>query len=179
MKTKTVLLWAIALFIIDQAIKIVINQYFIDVKFDIIPPLFYFKPTFNHNYSYINSLFKLGMGFWTHIIIFSFAVIFSIFLYDLMKTISGNNKLLNVAFIFAFAGLLSGYIGTIVWNGCLDYIYLKPLFVFDLKDLYINCFLILLFLYSIIDRKHMSTFKTKDIINHFKNRFTSHPKNGD
>ena len=179
MKTKAVLLWAIALFILDQVIKVVINQYFLDVRFDIIPPLFYFKPTFNHNYSYVNSLFKLGMGFWTHIIIFSFVVIITVFVYDLMKTISGNNKLLNVAFIFGFAGLLSGYIGTIVWNGCLDYIYLKPLFVFDLKDLYIDTFLVLFFLYLHKNRKYLSTFKTKDIIHHFKNRFTSHSKNED
>ena len=173
MKTRTVLLWAIALFIIDQIIKIVINRYFIDVRFDIIPPLFYFKPTFNHQYSWVNGLLHLGMGFWTHIIIFSFITILVVFYYDWIKTISGNSKLLNIAFIFGFAGITCSFIGTIFWNGCLDYIYLKPLFVFDLKDLYVDTFAILFCLYYLKNRKYLSTFKNKDVINHFKNRFTS------
>ncbi len=172
MKTRTVILSAICLFIIDQVIKIVIHHYFLDVNFEIIPPLFYFKPTFNHHYSWINSLFHLGMGFWTHIILFCFVAIIFILLYDWMRAISGNAKILNIAFIFSLAGLMSGFIGTICWNGCLDYIYLKPLFVFDLKDLYIDCFVILFLLYYIRNRKYLSTFKAKDMVDHFKEWFT-------
>ena len=172
MKTKKVLLWAIALFILDQIIKVVIDKYFIEVKFDIIPPLLYFKPSFNYKYSWINSLFGLGMGFWTHIIIFSFVSIMAVCIYDWMKTISGNDKLLNIAFVFGFAGVISGYIGTIVWNGCLDYIYLKPLFVFDLKDLYINCFLVLLMWYVIKNWKQLQSIKSNEMFHHFKRRIT-------
>ena len=170
MKIKTVLLWVIALFVIDQMVKIVIDRYFLDLTFDIIPPLFYFKPTFNHQYSWINGLFHLGMGFWTHIILYSLLALPVIFFYDLMKTITGNNKLLNISFVFFLAGYLSAYIGTIAWNGCLDYIYLKPLFVFDLKDLYINSSTILFLLYYHKNRKQLSALKTKDVIQHVKNK---------
>ena len=173
MKIKTVCLWVLILFFIDQVIKIVIDRHYLDVNFNIIPPLLYFKPTFNHNYSWINGLFNFGMGFWAHIIIFSFATIFFILFYDWMKTISGNEKTLNIAFIFGFAGALSSLIGTIFWNGCLDYIYLKPLFVFDLKDLYINCYIVLLLWYMCKNKKHLTSFKTKDMIHHFKTRLSN------
>ena len=173
MKTKSVLLWAVVLFVIDQVVKVVINRYFIDVKFDIIPPLFYFRPTFNYQYSWVNGLFGLGIGFWAHIIIFGFVAIVVGLAYDYMKTVYGNGKMINIAFVFSFAAVMSGFIGTILWNGCLDYIELKGFFVFDLKDLYINIFTILFFWNLIYNFKHRLSFKNKGIISHFKNRFTS------
>ena len=173
MKTKTVLLWAIALFTIDQIIKIVINQYFMDVKFDIIPPLFYFRPKQSQDYSYVNYLFNLGMGFWIHAIIRCLVAILLVVLYNLFRKISGNAKIINVAFIFGFAAILCSLIDTFIWGGSLDFIYLKPLFIFDFKDLYIDTWIILFLLYYIKNRKHLSSFKNKDVINHFKNRFTS------
>ena len=172
MKTKTVLLWAIALFVIDQVIKMMINRYFLDVNFDIIPPLFYFKPKFNIQYSYVNYLFRLGWGFWTHVIMRCFAVIIIVCLYDLFKTISGNAKIINIAFILGFAASFSALSDNIFWGGSLDYIYLKPLFIFDLKDLYIDTFVILFLLYFIKNKKHLSSFN-KEVTNYFKNRFTS------
>ena len=173
MKTRTVLLWAIALFAIDQTIKIVINQCFIDLRFDIIPPLFYFKPKFNIHYSWVNDLFKLGWGFWTHIVIYCFVIILIVFLYDLFKTISDNAKIISIAFSFIFAAALCASIDTICWGGSLDYIYLKPLFIFDLKDLYSKIWMILLLLYVHKNRKYLATIKTKDMKYHFKNLFTS------
>ena len=173
MKTRTVLLWAIVLFVIDQVIKIIISRYFLDVNFDIISPLFYFKPKYNTHHSYINDLFKLGWGFWTHFIIRCFTAILIVFLYDLFKAISSNAKIINTAFIFIFAALLCVFIDDIIWGGSLDYIYLKPLFIFDLKDLYSNIFIILFLSYYIKNRIHLSSFKSKDVIHHFKNRLTS------
>jgi len=172
MRTKLVLLWAVVLFVIDQIIKVVIDKYFLDVKFDIIPPLFYFRPSFNHQYSWINGLFGLGMGFWIHIIIYVFATLIIVLLYDYLKTLPGNRKMMNIAFVFGFAAIMCSFIGTIIWDGCLDYIYLKPLFVFDLKDLYINTFLIL-FIIPQINKKNWSTFTLKNIVRHYKARIAS------
>jgi len=169
MKVKQVVYRVIVLFFVDQIIKVIIDRYFLDIKFDIIPPLFYFKPTFNHEYSWINGLFQLGLGFWANIIIFVFISVFFIALYDFTKTLS-NTKLIHITFIFGFAGMLCSLIGTILWNGCLDYIYLKPLFVFDLKDLYVDCFVIL-FLVCCYKDKRLLSIKTKDFVQHFKNRF--------
>jgi len=90
-----------------------------------------------------------------------------------LKTISGDAKIINIAFIFGFAALLSVWVGTIFWKGVLDFIYLKPLFVFDLKDLYINIWVVLFLLYYLKNIKYVSSFKNKDMMKHFKNRFTS------
>ena len=168
MKTRTVLLWSIALFAIDQIIKIVINQYFLDVKFDIIPPLFYFRPAFNHNYSYINALFKLEMGFWIHAILRCFVAILFLVLYKLFKTISKNAKIINIAFIFCFAAITCSLIDTFLWGGSLDFIYLKPLFIFDFKDLYSNVWIALFLWYFLKNRKYLATIKNKDIKKYFK-----------
>ncbi len=171
MKTRTILIWVIALFAVDQVIKIVIDRYFLDVNFDILPPLFYFRPYFNDEYSWVNGLFRLGMGFWAHIALFLLVAVIFVVLYDSLKTASGNSKTVNIAFIFGFAGFLSSLVCTVFWDGCLDYIYLKPLFIFDLKDLYIDCFVIIFLLYYFKNRKYLSTFKFRDINQHIKNRF--------
>jgi hypothetical protein len=92
--------------------------------------------------------------------------------YDLFKTISDNAKIINIAFIFAFATAFSALIGTFFWGGCLDYIYLKPLFVFDLKDLYMNIFVILFLLHCFKNRKPLKDVD-QDVNNYFKSRFTS------
>ena len=174
MKTKSVILWALVLFILDQIVKVVIDRYFLEVKFDILPSLLYFKPTFNHQYSWVNGLFGFGMGFWAHIVIFSFVAIILVLVYDFKKTILVKGKILSFAFIFGFAGVISALVGTIIWNGCLDYIYLRPFFVFDLKDVYITVFFLpLFFLSSFKNRKHTSSIVLKDIGHHFKNRFIS------
>ena len=172
MKTKTVIAWIIILFCIDQAIKIIIDRYFLDVNFEIIPHLFYFKSTFNDKFSYINGLLNLGMGFWVHIVLFCFAFLLLIAFYDFMKFASGNAKSIDIICIFGFAGAISSLFCTIFWGGCLDYIYLKPLFVFDLKDLYINCFVVLLLIYYIRNKQRLSSVKTKDMVHHFKNRLS-------
>ena len=169
MKTKIVLLWAIALCAIDQTIKIVIDKHFLDLRFDIIPPLFYFRPKFNHDYTWVNNLFGLGLGFWAHIVLLCFVVVIVVVLYDLFKTVSGNAKIVNTAFIFMFAGVFCFLIGTIFWGGCLDYIYLKPLFIFDLKDLYLNVFSILILYYFFKNRKMLD----KEMNNYFKSKFKS------
>lgn len=135
MKTSKVCLLILLLVIIDQVIKIVINNYFLDIRFDIIPGLFEFKPTFNDRYLYINHLFDLNIGFWGVILLNCFAFLIIFAFYSVFRNRISNTKLLDIAFNVLYAGLISAFIGTVFWNGCLDYIYLKPLFVFDLKDI--------------------------------------------
>ena len=172
MKIRAMILWVIVLVLIDSAIKIIINGYFLNVRFEIIPNLFEFRPKFNDHYSYVNHLFGLGMGFWTHIIIMCIASIIALVIYDFFRTIPDRRKMLDIAFLFCFSGIICALIADIT-GGCLDYIYLKPLFIFDLKDLYSNCFLILFYYYLIRNRKAMKSIKLKDQIDHFKNRFKS------
>ena len=123
---------------------------------------------FNLSYSHVNELFSLVMGFWMHILIYCFVTMFLIVSYDFLRTLSGNAKMINIAFIFGFAAVSSVFIDSFSWIGILDYIYLKPLFVFDLKDVYINIWIILFWLYCFKIRENL----IPSMINHFKNRFS-------
>lgn len=177
MKLRTILCWIFVLVIIDQVIKIVINTFFLDSQFEIIPSLFEFNPIFNDKHSYVNSLFynkfHINLGLWPHLILFLILEIVVLALYDYFrKNISKNRKLLDAAVIFQSAGIICALIGNLIWkNGTLDYIYLKPLFVFDLKDLYLNCFSILFLIYVWLNRNEIHQIKMKNIILRVKHYF--------
>ncbi len=174
MKVRTIISWVFVLIIIDQAIKIIINTFFLETRFEIIPSLLEFKPVFNGHHSYVNSLlynkYHINIGLWPHIILFLFLEIIVLIFYSCFKNISNKTKLLDIALIFQLAGWVCALIGNLIWEkGTLDYIYLKPLFVFDLKDVYMNCFVVLFLIYTNKNRVQISTLKIRDIIIHTKN----------
>ena len=161
------------LILLDQLIKIIINAYFLDARFTILNPFFEFEPTFNNKYSYLNSLlhkkFDIDLGIWFHIVINIVIFILVFFSYRYLRNNLNRSKLFDISFIFCFSGILSAFISTYIWiKGCLDYIYLKPLFVFDLKDLYLNCSIILFLIYFHKNRKIIKALDEKKGV-HFKN----------
>jgi lipoprotein signal peptidase len=83
-----------------------------------------------------------------------------------------NKKLIDIATIFLMAAILCALIGNIIWkNGTLDYIYLKPLFVFDLKDVYIDFGIALFLIYGFKNRNQFKDpIKTRDVFLNAKNR---------
>lgn len=170
MKTRKIIFWIFLLIVIDQTIKIIINSFFLEVHFEIIPSLFEFKPVFNDKHSYgnvlLNKHFNINMGLWFHIIIFLCVQIFMLVLYRYFRgNISDNKKLLDVVIIFQIAGLICALIGNLIWEkGTLDYIYLKPLFIFDLKDLFMNCFIILFLVYMSKNKSQIKNLKIENLI---------------
>lgn len=143
---------------IDQLSKIIVHHYFLDLKFDIIPNLFEFYPVYNTKYSYlINILLGLDMPLYIFII-YIFLIQCIMFFYFFKK--AEQSKLYIVLFIFFEAGHCCALITYFFWSrGCLDFIYLKPLFIFDFKDLYNSIFGILLFFYlSKIVNKRLSKY---------------------
>lgn len=162
MSVRKLAIWIIALVAIDMLIRIIIGVFWLDVRFDIIPGLFEFKPVFNTAHSYINGLLGLGIGYWPHLAIAIFAVAVAFFLCGFARKYGSGKKLTDVAFIFLISGGLCSLIIHIVWGKCLDYIYLKPLFVFDLKDLYINAGVILV-LVSLLGDKKFRAVKWHDV----------------
>jgi len=177
MRLRKIIFWIFLLIVIDQAIKIVINTFFLEVQFEIIPSLFEFKPTFNDKHSYVNALlykyFNMNLGLWFHIILFLSAQIIILILYGCLRdNISENKKLLDVAIIFQIAAVICALIGNLIWEkGTLDFMYLKPLFVFDLKDLYLNSFAILFLIFTHKNRTKIKTVKFKDIVVYVENKF--------
>lgn len=175
MKTRTILLWILVLIITDQLIKLVINNYFWESHFEIIPSLLEFEPTFNDKYSYLNSLmnlhFNINIGLWIHLILFFFAESVILTLYSFFRNRSLNTKLLDAAIAIQSAGMACTLIGNLIWEkGILDYIYLKPLFVFDMKDLYMNCFAVLFLVHFHKNKASLQNIKMQDIISHIGNK---------
>ena len=176
MKPQKIILWIFLLIVIDQVIKIIINSFFFEVRFEIIPSLFEFKPIFNDKHSYgnvlLNKHFNVNVGLLPHIIVFLSAQIIILSIYGCFRSnISENKKLLNAVIIFQIAGFVCGLIGNLIWEkGTLDYIYLKPLFVFDLKDLYLNSFTVLFLIYLHKNRTKIKTLKIKDVVVYVKNK---------
>ena len=151
---------------IEQAIKIVINNNFLDKKFPILPPLLYFEPMFNRDYSWFNSMLQLGIGKWIHI---SIVVIMSILIYLFYKYLNkqfGPNKTINIMYAFIFSGAMCSLIDKIFWNGSLDYILVNGFFTFDLKDVYINIFMGLLILALLLKNKVLNQIDD-DIVKDF------------
>ncbi|NEU04998.1 signal peptidase II [Clostridium senegalense] len=151
---------------IDQIIKIVINNKFFDKKFPILPPLLYFDPMFNRDYSWFNSMLQLGVGKYIHILI---VVIMSILIYQLYQYLNkqfGDNKIINIMYAFIFSGAICSLIDKVFWNGSLDYISLNVFFTFDLKDVYINVFIGLVILSLILKNKVLSQIDD-DIVKDF------------
>jgi len=143
MSIKKIICYIAVLVAIDQMIKVVIYHYFFNIRFDIIPSLLEFYPKFNDKYSYFNHLFNFEIGVFFLIGFVLIMQCIAIF-YFLKHRKKYKINLMDYVFIFFEAGAICALLGYFEEKGVLDYIYLKPLFIFDLKDLYINIFICLL-----------------------------------
>lgn len=155
-QNKRTCLGVLLLVSIEQVIKIVIYNNFLDKKSPILPPLLYFKPMFNRDYSWFNSMLQLGISKWIHI---SVVAIMSILIYLFYKYLNkqfGTNKIIDIMYTFIFSGAICSLIDKIFWNGSLDYILVSGFFTFDLKDVYINVFIGLLILSLLLKNKVLS-----------------------
>jgi hypothetical protein len=118
-----------------------------DEHFVIIPSLIEFLPVFNSKGTYLSNLFNLNIKIGIHFFHVICQIAMFIF-YILLRKAGNNTTLFDMVFIFFEAGFICSSMGFIfLEKGCLDYTYLKPLFVFDLKDLYLNCFICLLIIF--------------------------------
>ncbi|WP_096044499.1 MULTISPECIES: signal peptidase II [Clostridium] len=116
---------------IDQAIKIVINNNFFDKRFRILPPLLYFEPMFNRQYSWLNSMSQLGIGKYVHMSLVAIISILIYLFYQYLNKQFRANKIINIMYAFIFSGAMCSLIDKISWNGSLDYILVNGFFTFE------------------------------------------------
>ena len=141
---------------LEQGLKVVINNYSLLVTTPILRPWLYFSPMFNRDYSWINSMLKLNLGRWFHIILVAGLLIFVYLFYRFIQYSLKTDRLINTTFAFLFAGAICSLIDKVFWNGSLDYIQVRGMFTFDLKDAYINVFIGLFVLMVVkIGRAHV------------------------
>jgi signal peptidase II len=145
----------IALIFIEQAIKLVINCFFFYKNISIIPNAVYFKPIFNRDYSWVNSMLQLGVGKWLHIALVAVIILLIVKFYTYLNYRSIKDKLIDWFFIFIISSAMCSLIDKVFWDGSLDYIALIGLFTFDLKDLYGVISDGLLLLFAIIGSKEI------------------------
>lgn len=179
MKLRSIIFWIIVLVILDQAIKVVVYNFFLDNHFEIIPSLLDFEPKFNVKHSWVNVLlnehFNFHIGKLPHVLLYLvIGALIPLYLFYLRNMIPRNTKFVDLATIFLLAGIVCALSGNIIWkNGTLDYVYLVSFFVFDLKDLYPDIALVLLFTYAVKNWKQLNSLNTniKHVFAHARQRF--------
>ncbi|MCC8153658.1 MAG: signal peptidase II [Tannerellaceae bacterium] len=165
--TIFVLVW------IDLGIKTVIHHNFMETQFDILPPWFYFKPVYNTHYFYLGAIMGWKVPLWI-VLLFSLLILFIFdFIYESYSRVCNHVKLTRVAFSMGFAGIICAILSNILWPGCLDYIYLKPLYIFDLKDVYLNICWILVGAIALLEYKQTAHLTLREMWKIYKSRFKS------
>jgi signal peptidase II len=153
---------------LDQLIKLYIASNLMDKEFYFINHLVGFKPFQNTKYSWINSLGDFGVSLMIHIII-SILLILAIFIaYDFISRKYTFYKLTFTMFAFLFAGAFCSLIDKVIWKGSLDYILLEGFFIFDLKDVYLTVFEVLLVLAAVLNYKGFRDMKGKMMLQDFR-----------
>lgn len=161
MKTKNLIWWVFALASIDVLIKVIIDAYFLDTRFTIIPGLVEFKPTFNNIAPYFIQLLGHRIDHIAHVILVCVVGLAACYIYKRALRKAIHIKWLNISFALIFAAILSSLTAQLIYKGILDYIYLVPLFVFDLKDVYVNCGTIIFLIYILNRDKNNKSVKSR------------------
>lgn len=168
MKKRTFFTMTAILIIVEQVIKLIINAKYFKSNIAIIEDFLYFKPLFNRDYSWINSLFNLGVSKMLHIIMVTFIVVMVFLVYLYIDHNKHNTKVVSTAFSFLLAGGTCSWIDKVFWDGSLDYIYLVGHFTFDLKDVFINIFIGLMILMFITDHQGIRSSESDHLFKNFR-----------
>ncbi|SHK82757.1 signal peptidase II [Clostridium cavendishii DSM 21758] len=137
-KSKTMFKLFIVLMLLDQGLKLVINTWYFNKNFYIIPKFISFSPIINSQGSWLNARFSAGVSF-TALIVLNIIAIF-LFIEGYRYYIFNNHKDFwsDMCFIFIISGCLCSLIDKIFYGGSLDFIGIGSLFIADFKDIYIN-----------------------------------------
>jgi signal peptidase II len=125
---------------VDQLIKAYLfSTEWEALSLSLIEPVFYIEPTHNTRGSYLWVLLNIDrVPHFLNIILFSLVGFVFIEVWRFYVQRKRNSFWIN-GFIHLFlAGLLANLIDNAFWGGSLDYVAIKPLYTFDLKDLYIT-----------------------------------------
>ena len=128
------------LIIADQGIKLYINAYYLGVALPVLPPVLYFRPIFNTDYSWFASMLDLSLSKWLHVALVGILLALIVLFYRHLQNRLSKNNTVNVLFAFLFSGALCSLLDKIFWNGSLDFVLIQSMFTFDIKDVYISIF---------------------------------------
>ena len=139
---------------IDQGVKIwLFSREWQNISEAIIPPVFYFEPSHNTLGSYLWVLLKLRDV--SHLLnVVLVVIIGTIFIefWRFYRQKRRNSSWINVFMNLFLAGISCNLIDNIFHGGSLDYITIRPFYIFDMKDMYITMGLMFIII-EIIDNK--------------------------
>ena len=133
-------IFLLAALAVDQGIKAYLfSTQWESLSLVLIEPVFYIEPTHNTRGSYLWVLLKINsVPHFLNIILFSLVGVVFVEIWRFYVRRKRNSFWIN-GFIHLFlAGLLANLIDNAFWGGSLDYVTIKPLYTFDLKDLFIT-----------------------------------------
>lgn len=137
---KKPLLITLLLIIIDQVIKILIWEFAFGQLLVIIPRILRFEPYQNTSLNWFASMAGVTMPLFLMIILQLAAAGALIVFYQYQSDcFPPTNAWLHYGFSCALAGVACSFLDVTCWGGSLDYIGLLNWFIFDLKDVYLNC----------------------------------------
>ena len=137
-KKKTLWIIFIALMVLDQGSKLIINNFFFENRFDIIPNFLSFHPIINTKGSWLNVRFGAGINFPMLIALNIIAIFLFVEFYRYYTSKNNKSFWSDLCFISILAGCLCSLIDKVFYGGSLDFIGISDLFIADLKDIYIN-----------------------------------------
>lgn len=153
--------------LLDQAVKLYISSNHMDKSFNILFDFVSFAPVLNTKYSWVNNLFDLGIGKTIHILINIGLSALIILVYSFIGRCYNRTRLTEAAFLFIIAGSVCSLTDKLFWNGSLDYIQLKGLFIFDLKDVYITVFEVIIIAMLVFNYKNLAKVNEKQVVKEF------------
>lgn len=152
----------IALVVIDQAIKIVIYKCFFALRLNIIGDLVIFYPKQNTKMSWGGHFIEILSDKGVTVAINLLILLIFMTAYNYYRTKKPAGSLgVKLIYVFGLAAVVCSLIDKVCWNGSLDYIALKGLFIFDLKDCYITVAEVLFVFIAI---KYNAEFSIRDYL---------------
>jgi Lipoprotein signal peptidase len=167
-KSKTTWLFVVLLILLDQGIKLYISGNFtVGQSIPLLPPVLYFFPIFNTNYTWVSSMMDISLSKWIYIAIVAFLLVIILLFYRYLQNRLSQNNTVNVLFAFLFSGALCSLLDKLFWNGSLDFIQLNHFFTFDTKDVYVSVFIGLVLLFIVQSNKVLKEIGSSSVLRGF------------
>lgn len=166
-KSKTAWLAAALLMALDQGVKLLISAHFTGGPRPILPPVLYFCPTLNTSYTWVSSMLDISLSKWAYIGAVAVMLALILLFYRHLQKRLPKNGTVSVLFAFLFSGAGCSLIDKVFWNGSLDYIQIRPLFVFDAKDVFVSIFIGLLLLFLVRGNPVLKQICSREMLRSF------------
>jgi signal peptidase II len=129
----------------DQLIKIAISHFGMNINTSIIPGVIRFEPIQNFNLTWVFSMAEVTPPVAVVVAMTIAAIVITSLVHRYIVFYYAQEELLFDLFRqIVHAGAICVLIDVIIWGGSIDYIGLLNWFVFDLKDIFLTCSVVLL-----------------------------------